>query len=441
MRISEGFKRLWRDEKSDATGVDWQVAWTTLVEFFEGLLIEDRIDLLETETDSAFMTATLDWIYSNICDFLRSGSSNDAKLSPDALIERVQNLILTLLRRCRPSEKAPTIDALNQAINTTKGKAIEALFSHTLRICRKADREKGNHDGEWLGLECVFEFELQNCRDGNFEYSALAGAYLGNLEYMSHAWVKQNIAAIFPGEYLRNLMCAFDGLAFTPATKPIYMLLLDGDVINLLLRTEETKKSRARERLVERLCLAYLWDIEQLESPRMGYLFDEDRIDDLTVCARFFWTVRGELTTEAPKSKVLAFWHRCVAWSANTSIDPEELLSALAMLSTFVDSIGPSELSLLLATAPYLSRSHNVDLFLQELVRLVVVSPEGVVQTLSAVLNHYRPPYDFNDRLKLLIETLASREETRVEAIRCLDLLISIPGMLALHERLVPRNA
>jgi hypothetical protein len=73
-------------------------------------------------------------------------------------------------------------------INTAKGKAIEALLDHALRRCRLSDKAKKSHAKAWRELQPFFDAELAQCRYGNFEFSALAGAYIGNLHYMSADW-------------------------------------------------------------------------------------------------------------------------------------------------------------------------------------------------------------------------------------------------------------
>ena len=46
-----------------------------------------------------------------------------------------------------------------------------------------------------LSIEALdfMEDELRRCVDANFEFSTLAGAYIGNLEYIDHNWLEQNI--------------------------------------------------------------------------------------------------------------------------------------------------------------------------------------------------------------------------------------------------------
>jgi hypothetical protein len=65
----------------------------------------------------------------------------------------------------------------------------------------------------WKSMQARFDEELAACVSGNFEFSTLAGAYSGNLEYLSVEWLKANIKEIFPVDRRANLVCAIGGLA------------------------------------------------------------------------------------------------------------------------------------------------------------------------------------------------------------------------------------
>jgi hypothetical protein len=49
------------------------------------------------------------------------------------------------------------------------------------------------------------------------------------------------------------------------------------------------------------MCLAYLWNKEELESPQFAVLFDTRRIED--VACKYFWAVRGEPLSGDQKEK------------------------------------------------------------------------------------------------------------------------------------------
>ena len=63
-------------------------------------------------------------------------------------------------------------------------------------------------------MQPLFDAELAACVNGNFEFSTLAGAYSGHLEYMSVEWLEANIKEIFPVDRRANLACAVAGLAY-----------------------------------------------------------------------------------------------------------------------------------------------------------------------------------------------------------------------------------
>jgi hypothetical protein len=74
-----------------------------------------------------------------------------------------------------------------------------------------------------------------------------------------------------------------------------------------------------------------------------------------------------------------------------------------------------------------------------ELGRLEDISPTAIASVLFAILQTYQPAFDFEERLKKLVEAghKAARPETRRDALRCVDRLRFIPGMVQLYAQLV----
>jgi hypothetical protein len=154
---------------------------------------------------------------------------------------------------------------MTQAINSSKGKAIEALFSHALRACRLSDLGGKGHAAAWAEMKPVFDQEIGRCKEGNYEFSTLTANYIANLDYIDRSWLQTNIGSIFPREFLANFHCALEGLAYAQATRQVYSLLLDGGVLDFALR-QESKGRHAREKLVERIALAFLWATRNLTA-------------------------------------------------------------------------------------------------------------------------------------------------------------------------------
>src|SRR6185295_11424099 len=118
-----------------------------------------------------------------IADTLHSGTQSDEHAYQPDLLPRAQQIIDALLER-EPPHPELAYDAMFQAINTTKGRVVEALFSHALRASRVSDNVEGNHANAWKQLQPIFERELIACKNANFEFTTLCGAYLSQLQYL-----------------------------------------------------------------------------------------------------------------------------------------------------------------------------------------------------------------------------------------------------------------
>jgi hypothetical protein len=432
--VIAGFKKLWDAWDEKQSDFDWNDAWPKLVEFFEQILTGQGF-WTEPVTDDGSLSPNRNGIPAVISEFLRAGTRTDKKAYDPALLPRTWSLTKILLKESDSQDEPSEGDALNKAINTSKGKAVEALFDHALRWCRVNDAETKSHVAIWRDMQPVFDAEIGACRNGNFEFSALSGAYIANLHYLSGDWLRDNFSGIFPTDYPANCLSALDGLAFAPATEPIYRQLVDAGIIEWAL-SREMKGSHARENLVQRMCLAYLWGNESLESPRFAFLYDTRREDDLQVACKYFWAVRGEPLTTEQSEKILLFWQRCVTWAKTVEPLPVKLLSALSLLSCYLKSVGARELPWLQTVAPHVSVDYNADFFVEELGRLVEVSPQQVADVLVALLETYQPSFDFEDRLKNLVMKLAAQPETRPHALRCAERLRYILGMIQLYAQI-----
>jgi hypothetical protein len=140
------------------------------------------------------------------------------------------------------------------------------------------------------------------------------------------------------------------------------------------------------------------------------------------------------------KEKILLFWDRCVTWAQTVEAPPAKLLSALSLLSGYLTSVGPRELEWLLAVAPHVSVDYNADEFIEELERLVDLSPLEIGTVLATLLQTYQPPFDVGDRLKNLVTKLAAQPETRPHALGCAERLRHIPGMVQLYAQLISNS-
>jgi hypothetical protein len=135
--LLKGLKQVW-DNPKEGTSVDWNNAWPQLVEFFEALTINPAF---WQDRDAE---GTQRWVVDAIADMLHAGTRSDEHAYPATLLPRGWSLLQVLLEKAEALDQ-PGDDPMTAAINSSRGRSVEALFSHALRVCRLADKENGSH--------------------------------------------------------------------------------------------------------------------------------------------------------------------------------------------------------------------------------------------------------------------------------------------------------
>jgi hypothetical protein len=419
--VLDGFKRVWESDPQQKLTLNWQQTWESLIAFSRALLERDPDATLD------------DWLASVMADLLRSGTTDDSHAYPPTLLPSAWAIIVSLTRRARAVDR-PDDDPMQQAINSPKGRSLEAAFSHALRACRLGDLARTEHSAEWADCRPLFEQELARIESGNYEFSTLAGAYLANLDYIDADWVQHNLKSLFPEDRPPNLECAVAGLAFSPVTRRTYRMLRDAGVLDAALLLEAHGRE-TRKKLIERVVVGYLWAEEDLDSPRMTALFRADGGGDLEAASWFLWTVRGEALAPDQLSRLISFWARSVEWSRAQPAPASALLSSLSMLAWALPDAQGEHAALLAAVAPHVNAHHGAHEFLKQLRRLVDSSAHEVAEVLSSLITNYQPVYDFKGEMKALIRRLADLGE-RAAALDFCERLRDVPGMRELFAEL-----
>ena len=427
--LINGFLKLWRNPKENGSPKDWDKIWHHLFTFFEQLLQDQRLWKIDNLN---LGWAQPSWISNAIADLLSEGTRDDKMAYPSALLPNGWGLIRILVERGeRISE--PIDDPMNQSINSLNGRALQAAFDHILRRCRLADKEAGYHANVWSEVRCLFDRELAGCVGGNFEFSTLCSARLGNLEYIDQEWLRANIRRIFPPDQPTNLRCAVGGLAYASVNRPMYRMLKEREIIDSALRIKNQDRY-GREKLMERMMLGYLWEEESLQSSRFSYLFESARPEDFKWIHMFFRSIRRETLKPKQVERIVAYWRHCVTWAQQQAKSSTWLLSGLSVLISFLTSAKDCR-DLLLAVAPHVRVHHESYEFIHELNRLVGESPAEVRDTLASFVDTHEPFYDYEGRMRTLIKNLAELGY-REDAIDFCEKLRSMAGMDALFNEL-----
>lgn len=425
--VISGFKKLWLTAAADGIGSDWDKRWKLLIGFFGNLIKKSYFWELETQDDR--LTPTRSWIVPEIAEFIKAGVTKDEKAFTPELLPASWHIITTLLEGVAPEEDFVPNDAMTYAINSTKGKIIEAIFVHALRQARVSERERGEHQSVWKEVHAVFENEL-NKKD-NYEFATLAAAYMCNLIYLDKAWAQRCFAVIFSNQDQNIFICAVDGLAYAPESQLVYSFMIEHEVVERSLAINH-RQGAGLEKVIERMGLAYLYDQDSLDSKRFKLLFVSERSNDLQVMINFFWQVHNEEMSEDQKEKVLCFWAKC----HEIKDPPDGLLASLALLAVYIKKLDNRETNLMITSAKYAANQHRVQEFIENLDRLVEVYPKQTNDILKTLLMFYTPYYDFEGSFKSLLTKLY-KAGFKTDVLGYLEQTHnSLPGMLALSQEL-----
>ena len=436
--IIAGFKKSWDSWDGKQGTNHWDELWPKLIAFLENLLETPTFWEGQVGPDGEeVLSPTRDWIPPLVSELIRAGVQKDNKAFAPVLMERTLTLVDILLEKSGTIEKTSESSALDIAINAPKGKAIEALVDHALRASRLEEKKHKSHTATWKLYEPRFDRELATATGGhNFEFSALCGSFIANLEYLSADWLFANFSKLFPLNDPINCMSAMDGLAYAPSSRAVYSHLLDAGVIEWALG-QTISGRHTRESLIQRVCLAYLWGDDELDSPRFQAMFVSDVGADLLEAARYFWSVQGEPLSPEQRERIVVFVEGCIEWGTTAPNKGSAVLSAISLLACYFDTIGDRELAILLAVAPHTPENYNVDRFIEELARLAPSHPDNAGKVLTALLQAHRPDFDFEDKLGKLIVELSQHDESRDAAILAVERVRYLPGMVQLYRKLV----
>lgn len=430
--LISGLKQAWDSAQKEPSGIDWAMAWAQILKFLDDLISPAEFWDEVVPPDSDWVPDR-NWIPPVVAELLRSGVRSDEHAYEAELLPVALSLIDTLLVRAE-ARNEPSDDPMTAAINSPKGKAIEALFSHALRQCRVCDVLDHDHSACWAEIESKFDRELVGTKGGNFEFSTLAAAYLPNLEYLSKNWLTTRIKEIFREEYTDNFDSAIGGLAYADATKSNYLMLLDAGIIDTAQRRYQGK-AKYEDRLVERVALAYLWGVEELHLPRFTWWFENDDTAALGVVSHLFWSVRKQDLSDVQVARILDFWRLCVDYSRNHIDSCQALLSSLGRLIGYLDQINDEDEIRLLLIASHAHAEHNQDWFIRDLDHLSVASPHAVCRIINKTLDAHLPAFDYQDEIKSIIRNIASHA-SREDALRLIDRLRHIQGMSELFDEI-----
>lgn len=397
-------------------------------------------NLARTLSDSAFWAESVeqgdvlepnrDWIPGLAADVITDLANGDGVPFGDE--QRLLSLRVTRALLARSEGIDTADDALTAAINNPRGRAFDAFLSVLLRLCRDADLAVGSHVAVWPEYVEDVEAELARPAGESLEVYALLGSHILQLMYMAEEWVTQSVRLLFPSDDSAKFKAAVTGLAYAGANMALYDLLGSADVPSVALNSDEIT-GVARERMIERVALAYIWGQEKLSGPILGAMFHSDRKTDLVELVSTISRWADDDLGGGRRERAIALAERCVAFAAGDPSAHKQLLSIAARYIEFTSSLGPQEMAWLTLAAPFAIESHGLYEFTERLEAMAREYPVQVVELLRAAMSRRLPSYDYRDSIQKTLRIVFDAGR-RLDAIDLLDRLVTEGGMYQLSD-------
>jgi len=385
--ILRGFEEAWKAKKI----FDWKAVLT----FCEQLIDRNGFwDLEEDKRPDAHLRATRSWITSEICSLISCGVSNDDWAFDESFLPVAEQIILKVIKKEPPTAEGRDDDALTEAMNTPKGRCIEALVAYSLRNARLLETKGQDRKTFWARIRQVFDDELTQCVGGNYEFSALAGRDILQLHYLSQEWLKERFNDIFSLESEQNWRCAMQGYSYVNLVHPdIYAWLKNNSHLRKVLNTTWRNKD-VREKIIQQIAVQYIGGKEELTGDSLFADILHSWIEkDISEIIWQFWIGREHKLSEPQRQRILEFWKWCSDKIRTHEEENAHILSGLSLLTCYLSEIGQSEEAMLIQAAPYADVRHHSSILVESLSRLSVRSPKAVANTFLTMLARTVPSF------------------------------------------------
>lgn len=388
--VIEAYSELWTEKAQ----LPWEELWGYLLAFCEDIIKQDRFWSLENAQPRRTFVANRHWIVGSIGRLIENGTRVDEHAFPEKYLEQAQAVLIVLLENEEGEDFQPDSDAVSIAINSPRGRCIEALINLTLRSCRLADKQRGDHVEVWTHFQPVYDAELARANTGEYEFATLVVNYLPNFLYMSRDWVLTNLENIFNQENYQKWLCAMQGYAYVNSVyEEIYKYLKEKGHFECALDDENIKK-KVDEKIIQNIAIAYLSDFENLEDEKslIHQLLVRRKHSELGQLIWFLWTLRKD-GDEKIRTKVFELWPRILAIIDTNTREGRKLASKLCDWTIFVDEINDMNKPLILEVAPYADEDYNSHDLLESIARISECQPFEAYEIWRRLLDAAKPGY------------------------------------------------
>jgi len=382
--ILESYRELWDKNRE----LPWADIWSSLLDFCAEIIARHDYWAEDETSEDRHVIANKRRIISEIGQLIKEGTKSDDHAFDKKYLPGAKEVLLVILDRQKGEEIKKNDDAVMVAINSPRGHCIEALVNLTLRACRLADKESGEHSQAWSQFEPVYNTELKRSGQYKYEFITLLANYILNFLYISSEWTLSNLDSIFDQSDYQKWLCAMQGYSYVDKIhKDVYThLKVKGDFLKAL--DDENIQDHVREKVIQNIVVAYIQGYEDIDDPEsmIALLLSRSKYIELQQVIWFLWTLREE-DIAGLKEKVFNLWPKFLEITDIESKEGRKLFSQLCHWAAFIDKIDATTEKWLMQIAPYAEEDYNSPYLLESLATISESQPFDVQKIWLKMIN------------------------------------------------------
>lgn len=374
--LIEAYSELWG--KKEEPQLYWDKIWQNLICFCSDLVSEEEFWSEENSQEQCAFVANRHWVVGSIGRLVESGCQTDDHAFNINLIEPVKVVLRKLLDRQSGSEFNEDSDAVSVAINSPRGKCLQALINLVLYSCRQTRKSGESDEAAWKSFEQIFDQELDKVEQGEYEFATLVTNYLPNFIYLSNDWVTENLSNIFSQSNRLSWLCAMQGYSYVNQFQPSIYDYLKENGLFIKALDEKIFKDRVKEKFIQLMAVSYLWGRESLEQANclIKIVIDRRQPDELRQLIWFIWSqMEHDENKDELTQKIFALWPLLLAIVDADKLEGKKLASQLCHWAAFITRLEGEQLVWLTEIAPFAEIDDNAYDLLKNLARLSKTYP------------------------------------------------------------------
>lgn len=248
-----GFDDAWKNKRA--------FSWEAVLTFIETILVTEPYKVLEPDSSSSIQS----WVIGTIGSLLQSAVQSDDRAMDTHLLPRAYTLLRSSIFRTPEAPESEGDDRINQTLNTSQGRLLQAFISLALH----AERIKSD-DLQTIGVSALLSDLHTLLFDSSrisMNYLTVIGWYYSTFYYYNQDWITKHHSTIFPRDCPPQWEASMTGLLFRANTvsRDIFVHLKEsGEFIHAI--SFEITDHQAAIQLPLLICRGYNSGLDPIEA-------------------------------------------------------------------------------------------------------------------------------------------------------------------------------